>query len=221
MTGYRIVLADDHTLFRHGIRRIIDEADGLSVIGEAADGLELLDLLKHENPDMIILDIAMPRLRGLEAAREIRMVSPEIRILILSMHRDTAYFRHAMSAGVNGYLLKEDADTELFSAIQAIRAGETYISPILFKDLTDDMLLFYQGEPRAVEDPLTTREREVLKLIAEGRSSREIGELLHISIRTVQNHRSNLMKKLKAKRTADLVRYAILKGYADAGAGTE
>jgi len=213
MSRYRIVLADDHALFRQGIRRIIEEHPELEIVGEAGDGLELLNVLKRMDVDLVVLDIAMPNLRGLEAAREIKSSRPEIRILLLTMHKDMGYFRYAMSAGVEGYLLKEDADTELFSAINAIREGETYISPLLFKDLTDDLLQFYQGKPCQDMDPLTTRERQILKLIAEGKSSREIGELLHISIRTVQNHRANVMKKLGLKRTADLVRYALIKGY--------
>ncbi|MFZ5570305.1 MAG: response regulator [Thermodesulfobacteriota bacterium] len=210
---YTIILADDHVLFRQGVHRIISEYPDLSIIGEAGDGLQLLKILNHARPDLIILDIAMPHLRGLEAAREIKALHPHIRILLLTMHRDMAYFRNAISAGVEGYLLKEDADTELLSAIRTIRKGEKYISPILFKDLTDDLLQLYRGKPHPDPDPLTTREREILKLIAEGKSSREIGELLHISLRTVQNHRANLMSKLNVKRTADLVRYAIVKGY--------
>lgn len=214
MISYRIFLADDHVLFRQGIKRIVAESDGLEIVGEAGDGLELLKCLNHVEPDLILLDVAMPHLRGLEAAKEIKTAHPGIKILILTMHRDMDYFRYAMSTGVEGYLLKEDADTELFSAIDTIRNGETYISPILFKELTDDLLQFYQGKPNASESPLTTRERQILKLIAEGHSSREIGDFLHISHRTVQNHRANMMKKLRVKRTADLVRYAILKGYA-------
>jgi len=213
MNAYKIILADDHALFRKGIRRLIEDQAGLEVVGEAQDGLELVSMLNHIQPDMIILDVSMPNLRGLEAAKEVKAAHPDIKVLMLSMHRDTTYFRTAMSAGAEGYLLKEDADTELFSAISTLRKGDTYISPILFKDLTDDMLQFYQGKSPPLEDPLTNRERQVLKLIAEGNSSREIGKMLNISIRTVQNHRANMMKKLKLKRTADLVRYALLKGY--------
>lgn len=216
MVPYRIILADDHVLFRQGIRRIIEEKRGYEIVGEAADGLKLLDMLKRTPADMVVLDIAMPKLRGLEAAKEIKMVHPDVKILLLTMHRDTAYFRHAMAAGAEGYLLKEDADTELFSAVDAIRKGETYVSPILHKDLTADLIQSCRGECRGPEDPLTGREREVLKLVAEGKSSREIGTLLHISHRTVQNHRANIMKKLQKKRTADLVRYAVHKGYVDA-----
>jgi DNA-binding NarL/FixJ family response regulator len=216
MIPYRIILADDHPLFRKGVRRIIEEKRGYEIVGEAADGLELLDMLKRNRAEMIILDIAMPKLRGLEAAREIKMIHPDVKILLLTMHRDTAYFRHAMAAGAEGYLLKEDADTELFLAIHAVRKGKTYVSPLLLKDLAGDLIQFCRGKHYENEDPLTTREREVLKLAAEGKSSREIGTLLHISHRTVENHRANIMKKLQTNRTADLVRYAVHKGYVDA-----
>jgi DNA-binding NarL/FixJ family response regulator len=213
MNRYRILLADDHALFRQGIRRIIEEVPEFEVIGETGDGLELLKMLNHAVPDMVVLDIAMPGLRGLEAAKEIRTLNPEIEILILTMHREMDYVRHAIKAGAKGFLLKEDADTELISSINIIREGRHYISPLLFKDATEALVRLNEGFTGEGASPLTNRERQVLKLIAEGNSSREIGELLHISYRTVQNHRANIMKKLNVNRTADLVRYAVQKGY--------
>ena len=131
MTPYKIVLADDHVLVRQGIKRIIEENGRMKVVGEAADGLELLEILKKIRPDMVILDISMPRLRGLEAADRIRKLYPEIKLLILSMHRSKEYLRQALAAGVDGYMLKEDADQALYSAIEAIRDGKTFVSPLL------------------------------------------------------------------------------------------
>ena len=213
---YRIVLADDHAMFRRGVKRIIQENAELEVVGEAADGLQLLEIIKHSPPDMVIADVSMPNLRGLEATREIKMAFPEVRVIILTMHKDKEYLYHALSAGAEGYLLKEDADIELFSAINAIRQGGTYISRLLAPQLTD----IFMERPRGQEGPgkapselLTTREREIIKLIAEGKSSKEIASLLYISSRTVQHHRANIMRKLNFKKTADLVKYAIQKGY--------
>jgi len=210
---FNILLADDHVMFRRGVRRIIQGIPDVEVLGEASDGFELLDLLKKTTPHLVIMDISMPNLRGLEATREIKILNPDIKVLILTMHKDKEYLYHAFSAGAEGYLLKEDADSELISAIATLRKGGTYISPLLSAQLTN---LFMEksrpGEaPRS--EPLTIREREILKLIAEGKSSKEIGDLLFISSRTVQHHRANILRKLNVKKTADLVKYAIQKGY--------
>jgi DNA-binding NarL/FixJ family response regulator len=210
---YRIVLADDHVMFRRGIKKIIEAMADVEVVGEAGDGLELLDLLKKTTPQLVILDISMPNLRGLEATREIKIINPGIKVLLLTMHKDKEYLYHAFSAGAEGYLLKEDADTELFNAIETIKKGGTYVSPLLSPQLTGLFVEKYSGNSPASGDILTTREREVIKLIAEGKSSKEISELLFISARTVQHHRANIMRKLNARRTADLVKYAIQKGY--------
>lgn len=218
MSSYHIVLADDHRMFRQGIRNILEKSKELEVVGEADDGLKLLELLKKVTPDMIILDVSMPNLRGIEAAREVRIILPHVKILILSMYKDTEYVRSAVSAGVDGYLLKEDADTELFAAINKIRHGGRYISPLLARELTNELFLApREAQTEAINEPLTVREREVLKLIAEGISNKEMAELLFISVRTVEHHRANIMRKLNIKGTADLVRYAIRKGYATPG----
>jgi len=212
---YCVVLADDHVLFRQGLKKILAETKDFRIIGEAGCGLELINLLKKLNPDMVILDISMPKLRGIEAIREIKMIHPHVSILILTMHKDNQYLHHAISAGAQGYLLKEDAATELFSAIETIRKGKIFVSPLLTDDLTEDWAKVSRGKRREsvkIED-LTHREREVLKLIAEGKSSKEVGELLFISARTVERHRANMMLKLNMKKTADLVKYAIQKGY--------
>jgi DNA-binding NarL/FixJ family response regulator len=214
---FSILLADDHVMFRRGVRRIIQSIDDVEVVGEASDGFELLELVKKTDPNLIILDISMPNLRGLEATREIKIINPEVKVLMLTMHKDREYLCHAFSAGAEGYLLKEDADSELISAIDTLRKGGTYISPLLSSQLTD---LFVErvtpaGKTRGTGESLTIREREIIKLIAEGKSSKEIGGLLFISSRTVQHHRANIMRKLNIKKTADLVKYAIQKGYTE------
>ncbi len=215
MGSYRIVLADDHLMFRQGLRRILEERSDLEVVGEVDCGLELLKLLEKLVPDLIILDISMPNLRGLEAIRDIKMNHPKVRILVLTMHKDKEYLHQARTAGAEGYLLKEDADTELFSAIDRVRQGKIYVSPNFSEGLTDDWIKISRGEYGSSFDPerLTIRERQVLKLIAEGKSAKEIGNLLFISARTVEHHRANIMEKLNLKRIADLVKYAIQKGY--------
>jgi len=210
---YRIVLADDHKMFRLGVKKIIDEIDDLEITGEVDDGLQLLALLKKSAPQMVILDISMPNLRGIEATREVKMIDPAVKILILTMHKNKEYLYHCFSAGAEGYLLKEDTDTELFSAIETIRRGGIYISPILSMEVADDLSKIYTGTQRPPLERLTIREREVIKLIAEGKSRKEIAELLYISVHTVGHHRANIMKKLKFKKNTDLVKYAIKKGY--------
>lgn len=213
MKTYQIILADDHIMLRQGIRKIIETSPDMAVVGEANDGLELLDLLKKITPDMVILDISMPNLRGIEAAREIKMIHPEIKILILSMHKKKEYVYHVFSAGAEGYLLKEDTDTELFTAIETIRRGEKYLSPLLSRELAGEFINISSRPGGFSNGPLTTREREVLKLLAEGKSNRSIAELFYISERTVQHHRANIMTKLNLKTLADLVKYAIRHGY--------
>ncbi|MCK5916329.1 MAG: response regulator transcription factor [Deltaproteobacteria bacterium] len=216
MNSYRIVLADDHILLRHGLKSIIESSDGFEVIAEADDGAELLSLLHKVTPDLVILDISMPKIRGLEAAAEISKNFPDIKTLILTMHKGSQYLHHALSAGVDGYLLKEDAPKEIFTAIDTIRQGRKYISPLLLSELTDEMARAYQtGEFKIMSTPLTLREREVLKLIAEEKTNKEIAELLSISLRTVHHHRASLMQKLNIHKTAGLVRYAIKNEYVD------
>jgi DNA-binding NarL/FixJ family response regulator len=202
-------------MVRHGLRRIIEEMPDLEIIGEAGCGLELLSLLDKLTPDMVIVDISMPMLRGIEATREIKAIHPNVKALIFTMHKSKEYFYQAISAGADGYLLKEDADTELSSAIKTIRRGKIYVSPLLSEELTEDWAQISRGKSKIPFDwdPLTTREKEVLKLIAEGKSNKEIASLLFISFRTVERHRANIMEKLNIKRTADLVKYAIQKGY--------
>lgn len=207
MNPYTIVLADDHVLFRQGVKKIIEEVDGLQVVGEVNDGLELLEVLKKETPALIILDISMPNLRGLEAAREIKKSYPQVKILLLTMHKKREFLQEGLDADVDGFLVKEDADTELLQAVEAIRRGQKFFSPLLSEKLAD--LVRRPGKT----DPLTRREREIVKLLAEGKNSKEIADLLYISVFTVRRHRDNIMKKLEIKGLADMVRYAMEQGY--------
>ncbi len=211
MPPYRVIIADDHTLFRQGLKSILAGSGGFEVIGEAADGLELLGLLKKgaRDPHLIILDISMPNLRGIEAIPEIKAILPDVKLLILTMHKDDEYLYQALSAGADGYFLKKDADAELFAAIGKIRKGKTYVSPHLSEDLAGYWSRARNGSGRPA---LSNRERQVLKLIADGKSNKEIGEALFISVHTVERHRANIMGKLGLKKTADLVKYAIQKG---------
>lgn len=213
MDPYRIVLADDHALLRHGIKTIIEGGEGMVVVGEASDGLELLEVLKGITSDMVILDISMAGLRGIEATSEIKMIYPEIKVLMLTMHKRKEYFYHALSAGADGYLLKEDTATELFSAIKMIREGGVYVSPFFSAELQEDVAKMCRDGGELPVERITTREREVLKLIAEGKSSKEIADLLFISTHTIRHHRANIKRKLNIKKLADLIKYAIREGY--------
>jgi DNA-binding NarL/FixJ family response regulator len=214
MDRYGIVLSDDHVLLRQGVKRIIEGVAGFEVLGEASDGLDLLALLKRLAPQLVVLDISMPRLRGLEAIPEIKAMHPGLKVLVLTMHKEQVYLIKALSAGANGYVLKEDAEEQLFSAIDKIRRGKFYLSPKLSDDLTETLAQTCRGDHVALEgEQLSLRERQVLKLTAEGRSSREVAELLCISHRTVEHHRANVLAKLKLKGTAELVRYAVANGY--------
>lgn len=214
MTVYKIVLADDHAMLREGIKKIINGSKGMEVVGEASNGLMLLKLLKHSIPDMVILDVSMPKLRGIEAAQEIRKQFPEVAVLFLSMHKSPEYLQKALASGARGYVAKDDTGSELIRAIKTIRCGGSYLSPMMMKELTDDPLGICRGQGRLAEDPLTTREREVLQLIADGKTSKEIAQLLFISIHTVNNHRKNIKHKLAIRKNTDLVRYALKHGYA-------
>ncbi|MEK6699760.1 MAG: response regulator transcription factor [Nitrospirota bacterium] len=215
MKHYRIALADDHALLRQGLRKIIDEKAGLTVVGDVGDGLALLNLVKKAAPDMVILDISMPNLRGLEAAGEIKRAHPGVKVLILTMHKDVEFLNQAFCAGADGYLLKENADVDLFSAIERIRSGKRYVPPELSDELTENWARRFRKDqgPSFDPGPLTAREREVLKMTAEGRTAKEIAELLFISSRTVEHHRANIMNKLNLKKATDIVKYAMHNRY--------
>lgn len=213
MKKYHILLADDHAMFRQGIKRIIEESDNLKIVGEVGDGLELLEFLKNRSVDMVILDISMPNMRGIEATREAKVIRPDIKVLILTIHKNTEYVQHSIKAGADGYLIKEDSDTELLTAINKVLQGERYISHDLSLELADNFLRKGRKGAKHPFDRLTIREREVLKLIAEGKSSKDVAGLLFISPRTAEHHRANIRKKLGIQSTADLTKYALKKGY--------
>lgn len=213
MERYKIMLADDHAIVRQGIRKIVEESDDLAVVGEAGDGMALLDMLKKSTPDLVLLDISMPNLRGIEAVSEIKATDPEIKILILTMHKRKEYMYHALSAGAEGYMLKEDTDRELLFAIDTVRRGGVYLSPHLSREFTEDFIKHRNGECEPPQEVLTVRERQILKLIAEGKSNQEAADMLCVSVRTVHSHRARVMGKLGLKKVADLVRYAMRHGY--------
>ena len=207
MGAYSIVLADDHAMLREGIRRIIERIEDARISGEVNDGLELLELLKRSSPNLVILDISMPNLRGLEAIREIKKTYPQVKILVLTMHKKKEFLRQALRDGADGFLLKEDAGSELIRAVQTVRNGGKYLSPLLSNVLTS---MAVEGEQTEV---LTIRERGVLKLLAEGRKTKEIADALYISPHTVRRHRANIMEKLNINSLADLVKYALSQSY--------
>jgi DNA-binding NarL/FixJ family response regulator len=207
MSAYNIVLADDHAMFRQGIRKLIEQLEDVHISGEVSDGLELLELLKKSRPDLIILDISMPNLRGVEATREIKKLYPKMKVLILTMHKKKEFLRQALTDNAEGFLLKEEPGSELIRAVQTIKSGGEHFSSLLSSELAS--LAMGKGETEI----LTTREREVLKLLVEGKKTQEIAEALYISVHTVRRHQNNLMKKLKIKSMAELVKYAISHGY--------
>jgi len=212
--NYNIILADDHVMFRKGVKKILEEDGCVSIVGEVGDGLSLLNLLKMTLPDMVILDISMPKMDGVAATREIKSKFPKVKVLLLTMHNDEEYLRQGLEAGADGYLLKNDADTELFVAIDEIQHDKPYISPTLSKDLAKHFVYSCRKNVnKSSAIALSMREREILRLIAEGKTSKEIAKELFISHRTVDNHRKHIMEKLNLRNIASLVRYAILKGY--------
>lgn len=214
MSVRKIILADDHVLIRRGLIKIIDGDPTLKVIGDVNDGLELLILLKKTCPDLILLDISMPNLRGVEAIKEVKKLCPKAKILILTMHSSRDFLSDTLRNGADGYVLKEDSDVELLAAINKCLSGQIYISPVLIDGLSkEEIANLSSGKQGIVEEGLTTREKQVLILVAEGKKSKDVADLLSISIRTVEHHRANIMKKTQIKNTAALIKYAIQKGY--------
>lgn len=204
----RILLADDHAVVRRGFRLILDGQPGLQVVGEACNGREAVQLATALDPDIVILDVSMPDLNGIEAARRIVEEVPRTRVLALSMHRDGVYVREMLRAGARGYLLKDADDEALIDAVQAVARGDAYISP----SVADTVLTDYRRHVTNPLDLLSAREREVLQLISEGRTNKDIAQLLGLSVHTVDSHRSRLMEKLNLNSTGELVRFAIRNG---------
>jgi DNA-binding NarL/FixJ family response regulator len=206
----RVVLVDDHALVRQGFRRILDDEAGIAVVGEGGSGAEAVELVRTQKPDVIVLDMSMPDMNGLHAARMILRERPQTRVLILSMYSDEQYVRSALDAGVHGYILKSALETDLTRAVRAVAQGQQYLSP----ELSSVVIRALQGKSEA-EDPwerLTEREKQVLQLIAHGKSNKEIAVVLGLSVNTVAVHRANLMSTLKVHKAAELVLYAVKKG---------
>ncbi|WP_428950627.1 response regulator [Streptomyces sp. cg35] len=208
----RILLADDHALVRRGVRLILDREPDLTVVAEAGDGAEALDLARTEQPDLAVLDIAMPRLTGLQAARELARRQPDLRILILTMYDNEQFFFEALKAGACGYVLKSVADRDLVEACRAAARDEPFVYPGALKALIRDHLERVRRGEGLPSRPITEREEEILKLVAEGHTSQQIAELLFISVKTVERHRANLLQKLGLKDRLELTRYAIRVG---------
>jgi DNA-binding NarL/FixJ family response regulator len=205
-----ILIADDHGIVRSGIRMLIDRQPGMHVVAEAEDGLQAVELAQTQRPDVAILDVSMPRMTGLQAAREIRNRAPDTSVLLLSMHDDERYFFDAVDVGAAGYVLKRSADTDLIDAIQAVGRGEQFVSPVTERAVIKEWL--EGGREDRLEDPLTPRELDVVKLIAEAYTNKQIAEALHVSEKTVESHRANVLSKLGMRDRVELVRYAIRRG---------
>jgi len=217
MRSYSIMIADDHALLREGLRSLLSSYPQFQVIGEAEDGLTAVSTAVQLKPDVLLLDIAMPNMRGIEAILEIKRLEPGIRILVLSMHDREEYVFNAMKNGADGYILKKSAAAELVAALNHVLLGEIYLSPAISRHVVKNWLRDEEkmdGANRAGLE-ITERERTVLKLIAEGHSNKEVANLLHISAKTVETHRARLMDKLELRTVPDLVRYAIKSGLID------
>jgi len=213
MSQIRIVLADDHTVMRAGIRLVLEREPDLHVVGEASDGREAVHAVERVQPDVVVMDIAMPNLNGIEATRQIIANGAAVSIVVLSMHSDEEYVLRALKAGARGYLLKESAEADLIAAVRAVISGKSFFSPAVSRLLVEDYVR--QLQDRDIEDSyelLTTREREILQLVAEGKSNKDVANLLNLSVYTVETHRSNIMEKLNLHGMPELILYAVRKG---------
>jgi len=209
----RVLLADDHTLVSNGVRLLLESVGGIEVIAETRDGSEAVRRSMELSPDVAVLDIAMPNLNGIEAARRIHAECPATRVIMLSMHADEEYVGAAIQAGVRGYVLKGEAFTQLLAAIQSVQAGGVFLSPSLAKQSLEDYRRLAQSSgPAPALEKISGREREILQLIAEGHANSEIAQLLKLSVRTVETHRARIMDKLGVTTTAGLTRFAIRHG---------
>jgi DNA-binding NarL/FixJ family response regulator len=213
MKPIRILLADDHTVVRKGLRMLLESQPGLTVIAEAADGRSAVSLAEQDPPDVVVMDVAMPMLNGIEAARQITAKLPQVAVVFLSMHSDESYVLKALKAGARGYLLKDSAEHDLIHAVRAVAQGKSFFSPAIGKMMVEDYMRELQD--RQIEDTyelLTTREREVLQLLAEGKSNKEVAAVLNLSLYTVETHRGNILQKLNLHSGAELILYAMRKG---------
>lgn len=212
MSKIRILLADDHTLFRQGIRKLLDGEPDMDVVAEASNGNDAVERAVETRPDIMVMDIGMPGTSCFEATRQMRKTRPDIKVLVLTMYDDEDYLVQGMEAGTNGYILKDSPATQLTGALRDVYRGGSYLSPRMLAQLVDDFRTRIKGTTRVPRfDTLTTREREVLKLLAEGNSVKEIACQLNLSVKTVEAHKFNLMRKLDIHNKAQLVQYAIQK----------
>lgn len=213
MNKVRVLIVDDHVIVRDGVRMILEAQPDIEVVGEASDGREALEKARQLSPSVVLMDIAMPGMNGLEATAAIRQELPDVQVLVLTMHEDYEYFFEVLRAGASGYVLKGASSNDLVSAIRAVHQGGVYLHPAVAKNLVSDYVKRMEpGEDRARYDGLSDRERQVLKLVAEGKTSQQIAEELFLSVNTVQTHRSHIMEKLGLHNRTDLIRYALRKG---------
>ncbi len=213
MAKLRLFLGDDHTLVRQGLRKILEERQDWEVVGEADDGRSAVRKVAALHPDVAVLDIGMPLLNGIDATRQIVRKSSGVKVLILSMHSDEAYVTRALNAGATGYLLKDSAGKDLIRAIASVAEGQSFFSPAVSRMMLDDYVRRAAGNDAADRyDTLSNREREIFQLVAEGRSNKEVAELLSISAATVETHRARVLQKLNVHNTAELVLYAVRRG---------
>jgi DNA-binding NarL/FixJ family response regulator len=213
MRKIRILLADDHKLMRSGLRVLLEQQPDLTVVGEGSDGREAVTLANTLKPDVLVMDIGMPSLNGIEAALQITQIHPQIAVVMLSMHSDESYVLRALKAGAKGYLLKDSAESELIRAVHAVAEGKSFFSPAVSKVLLDDYVRKLKRS--GTDDPydlLTAREREVLQLVAEGKSNKDVAGILNLSVYTVETHRANIMEKLNLHGVPELILYAVRKG---------
>jgi len=208
LSELRILIADDHELMRRGVRSLLEAEAGWTVVGEAADGQELVEKTEKLRPDVVVLDISMPRLNGLEAAHRIKKILPEVKILILSMHDSEQLARSVLDAGARGYIAKSDTARDLVIAIEALRRNKTFFTPKV-DQLVLDSFLRSASTKKTLQNPLTSRQREIVQLLTEGKSSKEVATLLNLSIKTIETHRANIMKRLHCHSFSDLVFYAL------------
>jgi len=212
MNSVRIVLADDHTVMRNGLRLLLERQPNLQVVAEASDGRQAVALTESINPDVVIMDIGMPNLNGIEATRQIVSQNPRAAVAILSMHADESYVIRALKAGARAYLLKDSAEADLLAAVRALTEGKSFFSPAISKILVEDYMR--QLENRGVEDTyelLTNREREILQLLAEGKTNKEVANMLNLSLYTVETHRTHILQKLNLHSVPELILYAVRK----------
>jgi len=212
MDRINIVLADDHRVVHEGLRSLIEAEPDLTVIGEANDGLEAIRLTENLQPDVLLVDLAMPGLNGLEVTRQVKKKFPHVRIIVLSMHANEAYVVEALRSGATGYILKESSVTDVIKGIREVSAGRRFLSLLLSQQSIDDYMARVKTGPLDPYDTLTSREREILQMTAEGQSSTEVGRRLFISPRTVEIHRQNAMRKLHLRNQSEVIRYALKKG---------